>query len=158
MNLYDFEIKQANGDVIPKDSLKGKVILVVNTATQCGLTPQFEGLEKLHQRYKEQGLIILGFPCNQFGGQEPLSNDEMASSCLVNHGVTFSLTEKIDVNGDNTHGVFRFLKKHTKSWFGNRVKWNFTKFLIDRNGKPRKRYAPTKNPMALEKDIQKLLG
>ena len=120
----------------------GKVVLVVNTATQCGLTPQFEGLEKLYQDYKDKGLIVLGFPCNQFGAQEPLSNDSMEETCKINHGVTFPLFEKIEVNGDHTHPVFKYLKSKLGGVFGRRIKWNFTKFLLDRDGRPVKRFSP----------------
>lgn len=157
MNFYDFEIKKANGEIIPSESLKGKVILVVNTATQCGLTPQFKGLEELHQKYKDNGLVLLGFPCNQFAGQEPLSNDNMVNECQINHGVTFTLTEKIDVNGKNAHPLFVYLKKKKGSLLGSRIKWNFTKFLIDRNGEPVQRFGPTKVPLDFEKDIVKFM-
>jgi glutathione peroxidase len=157
MNLYDFDIKLANGNTLPKEILKGKVVLIVNTATQCGLTPQFEGLEKLNQKYKDSGLVILGFPCNQFGGQEPLSNSEMTNNCLVNHGVTFILTEKVQVNGKNAHPLFTFLKQKKGSWLGRRIKWNFAKFLIDRTGKPVKRFSPTTVPAKLEKEIENLI-
>ena len=137
---------------------KGKVVLIVNTATQCGLTPQFDGLEKLHQDYNKEGLVVLGAPCNQFGSQEPLSNDAMTESCRINHGVTFQLTEKIDVNGDNTHPLFIYLKKQLSTWLGSKIKWNFAKFLIDQNGKPVKRFSPTTKPDKIEKYIQKLLS
>tara|TARA_R110001592_G_scaffold237306_6_gene496214 strand:+ start:23623 stop:24099 length:477 start_codon:yes stop_codon:yes gene_type:complete len=157
MNFYDFEIKKANGEIIPSESLKGKVILVVNTATQCGLTPQFKGLEELHQKHKDNGLVLLGFPCNQFAGQEPLGNDNMVNECQINHGVTFTLTEKIDVNGKNAHPLFVYLKKKKGSLLGSRIKWNFTKFLIDRNGEPVQRFGPTKVPLDFEKDIVKFM-
>ncbi len=137
--------------------LKGKTILIVNTATQCGLTPQFEGLEELHQAYKDDGLTIIGFPCNQFMGQEPLSNDEMVESCQINHGVTFPLTEKIDVNGKETHAIFKYLKKQLGGTLTKTIKWNFTKFLIDKDGKPIKRYAPTTVPKDIEKDIKRII-
>lgn len=137
---------------------RGKVVLVVNTATQCGLTPQFAGLEKLYQQYKDQGLVVLGFPCNQFGGQEPLDNEVMEQTCLVNHGVTFPLFEKSEVNGPGTNPVFRFLKKKLGGLFGSRIKWNFTKFLLDREGRPVKRYAPVTKPEAIEGEIKRLLA
>jgi len=136
---------------------KGKVVLVVNTATQCGLTPQFAGLEKLYQQYKDSGLVVLGFPCNQFGSQEPLANEVMEETCLVNHGVTFPLFEKIEVNGAGTHPVFRYLKKKLGGLFGSRIKWNFTKFLVDASGKPVKRYSPVTKPEAMEGEIRRLL-
>ncbi len=159
MDFYDLDINKPNGDNISMADYKGKVVLIVNTATQCGLTPQFKGLEELHQSYKDQGLVVLGAPCNQFAGQEPLSNEEMTANCEVNHGVTFQLTEKIDVNGKNTHPLFQYLKKNLGHWlFGSKVKWNFSKFLIDRDGKPFKRYAPTTKPDSLKNDIEQLLS
>ncbi len=157
MNFYDLEASTPSGKPIKMSDYKGKTVLIVNTATQCGLTPQFEGLEKLHQQYKGQGLVVLGFPCNQFGGQEPLSNDEMESTCQVNHGVSFQLTEKVDVNGSDTHPIFNYLKNKFPSILGKSIKWNFTKFLVGPDGKPYKRYAPTTKPEKLEKDILKLL-
>jgi len=137
---------------------QGKVVLVVNTATQCGLTPQFEGLEKLYTTYKDQGLVILGFPCNQFGSQEPLTNEVMEATCKLNHGVSFPLFEKIEVNGPGAHPVFRYLKRRLGGLFGSRIKWNFTKFLIDRSGRPVKRFAPITKPEAIEPQIRKLLS
>ncbi len=157
MNFHDLQAKKPNGQPINMADFKGKTVLVVNTATQCGLTPQFEGLEILHQAYKDKGLVVLGFPCNQFGSQEPLSNEEMTEKCQLNHGVTFQLTQKVDVNGANTHPVFKYLKKEKGSILGSSIKWNFTKFLIGPNGKPVKRYAPTTKPEKLEKDIVILL-
>jgi glutathione peroxidase len=157
MTFYDLDAKTPAGQTLPMSNFKGKLILVVNTATQCGLTPQFSGLEKLHQDYKDKGLVVIGFPCNQFMSQEPLTNDQMEESCRINHGVSFQLTQKVDVNGRNTHPVFAFLKKSLGNWFTRRVKWNFTKFLIDQNGIPVQRYAPTINPEAIEADIRKLL-
>jgi glutathione peroxidase len=138
--------------------LQGKVVLVVNTATRCGLAPQFDGLEKLHQTYQGQGLAVVGFPCDQFAHQEPVSDDEMAEVCRVNHGVTFPLVAKSDVNGPNTNEVFRYLKKRAGGVFNRDIKWNFTKFLISRDGKTVKRFAPTTEPADLEKDIQRLLS
>jgi len=133
-------------------------VLVVNTATKCGLTPQFAGLEKLHQDYKERGLVILGFPCNQFLGQEPVSNDKMEETCQINHGVTFQLMEKIDVNGSKAHPIYKFLKTKIKSGlFSSRIKWNFEKFLIDGNGKPIKRFSPKAKPASFEGEIIKAL-
>ena len=137
---------------------KGKVVLVVNTATQCGFTPQFEGLEKLYQDYKEKGLVVLGFPCNQFGSQEPLSNEAMEETCKVNHGVTFPLFEKIEVNGPHTHPVFKYLKSKLGGLFGSRIKWNFTKFLIDADGRPVRRFSPVTKPAAIEQFIKDLLS
>jgi glutathione peroxidase len=155
--FYQLSAKTPSGQPVHLADFKGKVVLVVNTATQCGLTPQFEGLERLYQQYKDKGLVILGFPCNQFGGQEPLTNETMVESCKINHGVTFPLFEKIEVNGPATHPVFKFLKSKLGGWFGSRIKWNFTKFLIDANGKPVRRYAPIAKPESIEPAIQSLL-
>lgn len=157
MEFYDLEIKTPKGDAIKMSVFQGKTVLIVNTATKCGLTPQFKDLENLHQKYKDKGLVILGFPCNQFAGQEPETNETIVDVCKINHGVTFQLTEKIDVNGKNTHPVFEYLKKELPGSFGNRIKWNFTKFLIAPDGKPLKRYAPTTNPSNIEKDIVQMI-
>ena len=155
--FYDFEVRTPAGKTLPMSEFAGRPILVVNTATKCGLTPQLEGLEILHQKFKDRGLVVLGFPCNQFGNQEPETNDTIEEVCRINHGVTFQLTEKVEVNGVNEHPIFAYLKNKKGGIFGNRIKWNFTKFLIDRNGKPVKRYAPTVAPQRIEKDILKLL-
>lgn len=154
-NFYKLQANNSTGKLIDFKQFENKVVLIVNTATQCGLTPQFEGLEKLHNQYKEQGLVVLGFPCNQFGKQEPLSNNEMEEQCLINHGVTFTLTQKIDVNGRNTHPVFAHLK--SKRLLFSNIKWNFTKFLIDNKGSLVKRYSPITKPDAIEQDIIALL-
>ena len=156
--FYDLTAKTPNGEKINMADYKGKPVLIVNTATQCGLTPQFEGLEKLHQAYKDLGLITLGFPCNQFAGQEPETNENMVQSCLVNHGVTFPLSEKIDVNGPNAHPIFKFLKKEKGGFLFSTIKWNFTKFLVDQQGVVVKRYAPTVKPAAIEADIKNLFS
>lgn len=159
MNFYSFEVNKPSGEKVNLESYKDKVVLVVNTATKCGLTPQFEGLEKLHQKYKDQGLVVIGFPCNQFLGQEPLSNEEMEQTCLINHGVTFQLFEKINVNGKDAHPLYKYLKKELKAgWFSNKIKWNFEKFIIDKNGKPFKRFSPKTKPKELEEDILNLLN
>ncbi|HXB92938.1 MAG TPA: glutathione peroxidase, partial [Puia sp.] len=155
--FYDLSANTPQGRKVGMDSFKGKVLLVVNTATECGLTPQFAGLERLYQAYKDKGLVVFGFPCNQFGHQEPLSNENMEFTCLINHGVTFPLFEKIDVNGRDTHPVFRYLKDRLGSIFGKRIKWNFTKFLVDAKGRPVKRFAPVTKPDAIEPYIKKLL-
>ena len=157
MEFYDLSVNTPQGKTINMADLKGKAVLIVNTATKCGLAPQFDGLEALHQQYKDQGLVVFGFPCNQFRDQEPETNDTMEESCRINFGVTFQLTEKVDVNGEHTHPVFDFLKKKLGGLFGSKVKWNFTKFLITPEGKPFKRYAPTTKPAKIEKDIRKLL-
>ena len=157
-SFYDLSAKTPAGQDINMADYKGKPILIINTATQCGLTPQFNGLEKLHQTYKDKGLVTLGFPCNQFAGQEPETNDSIVEACLINHGVTFQLTEKVDVNGTNTHPVFKFLKEEKGGFLGSKIKWNFTKFLVDQNGTVIERYAPTTTPAKIESDIKSLLS
>ncbi len=137
---------------------RGKVVLIVNTATKCGLAGQFTELEALHQRYQDKGLVVIGFPCNQFMGQEPETNDTMVKVCLINFGVSFLLSEIIDVNGENTHPLFAYLKKELPGGIlGSAIKWNFTKFLITREGSPFKRYSPTTKPADIEPDIISLL-
>ena len=159
MNIYDLSYRKPSGEEVSMESYKGKVILIVNTATKCGLAPQFDGLEKLHEQYKDKGLVVIGMPSAQFLNQEPETNETMTEVCKINHGVTFQLTEKIDVNGKNTHPVFSYLKKELKGGFlGNRIKWNFTKFLIDADGNPYKRYSPNTAPIKIESDIAKLIG
>ena len=135
----------------------GKAVLIVNTASKCGLTPQYEGLQQLHQKYKDKGLVVIGFPCDQFAHQEPGNDSEIAEFCSLNYGVDFTLSSKIDVNGSNAHPVFKFLKKNSGSFFGSAIKWNFTKFLISPDGKKVKRYAPTVLPSAIESDISSYL-
>ena len=158
MNFHNLAAKKPSGEAIEMSSYKGKVILVVNTATKCGLTPQFKGLEKLHQDYKDKGLVVIGFPCNQFLGQEPLSNEKMEETCLINHGVTFQLFEKINVNGKNAHPIYKYLKKSLKSgFFSSRIKWNFEKFIVDKEGNPVKRFSPKTKPAEMEEDIINLL-
>lgn len=156
-SFHTLKAKTLQGKEVDFKEFEGKTVLVVNTASKCGLAPQFEGLEKLHQKYKDEGLVILGFPSSQFLNQEPGNASEIETACQVNFGVTFQLFEKIDVNGPNTHPVFQYLKSKLGGLFGSRIKWNFTKFLIDKNGKPVKRFAPTTKPEAMELDIQKLL-
>ncbi|MFT7114708.1 MAG: glutathione peroxidase, partial [Candidatus Azotimanducaceae bacterium] len=146
-----------NGEVLTMNQLKGKSVLIVNTATKCGLAPQFEGLEELHQKYKDNGLVVLGFPSNQFLNQEPETNETVEATCQLNHGVTFQLTEKIAVNGKNEHPIFTFLKSKKGGFLGKKIKWNFTKFLIDKEGNVVKRYAPITIPLNIEKDIEKLI-
>ncbi len=155
--FYQLSAKTPQGKEISMADYKGKAVLIVNTATKCGLAPQFEGLEALHENYKDKGLVVLGFPCDQFMGQEPETNETVEETCKVNHGVTFQLTEKIDVNGSNTHPVFKYLKDELGGLLGSKIKWNFTKFLIDKNGKPLKRFAPITKPEAIESEIQKVL-
>jgi len=158
MNFYDLKVNTPQGSELNMSDFKGKTVLIVNTATQCGLTPQFEGLEVLHQSYKEKGLVVLGFPCNQFKSQEPETNDTMVEACQINHGVTFQLTEKVDVNGKGTTEIFKYLKSNLGGLLGSKIKWNFTKFLISPEGKPLKRFAPITVPSKIEKDIIKALG
>ncbi len=158
MSIYDFKINSLQGSQIDFSEFQNKVILAVNTASKCGLTPQYTGLQELYENYKDQDLVIIGFPCNQFGNQEPEDAIEIQENCLINYGVTFPITEKIDVNGGNTHPIFVYLKESLPGLLGSEnLKWNFTKFLIDKTGKPFKRYAPTTEPKELEGDIQKLL-
>ena len=156
-NFYQFTARSLQGKEISMESYRGKVILVVNTASKCGLTPQYEGLESLYQKYKDKGLVIIGFPCNQFGNQEPGSEKEISEGCLINYGVTFPMFSKIDVNGINGHPIFTYLKDKLPGLIGKAIKWNFTKFLIDSNGIPVKRFAPTTVPEKLVNDIEKLL-
>lgn len=156
--FYEFSAMSLRNKQILMEEYKGKVVLVVNTASKCGLTPQFEGLEALYQKYKERGLVILGFPCNQFASQDPGGADDIAQVCQVNYGVTFPMFAKVDVNGASAHPIFKYLTSELHGWFGNKVKWNFTKFLIDANGKPVKRFAPVVKPEKLEKYIEALLG
>lgn len=157
MSFYDFSAKGMNGKEVNMDNYRGKVVLIVNTASKCGLTPQFKGLEELYQEYKNSGLEILGFPCNQFANQDSGSNEEINEFCQLNYGVTFTMFEKIDVNGENAHPLYKFLKNESKGVFSKEIKWNFTKFLIDANGNIIKRYAPTTSPLKLKSDIEKLL-
>lgn len=159
MSIYDFSLKSSEGETINFSDYQGKVLLLVNTATKCGLAPQFEELEALHKKYKDTGLVVIGFPCDQFMGQEPETNETMAGVCQINFGVTFTLSEKIDVNGKGTHPLFVYLKKGLPGgWLSSRIKWNFTKFVIDKNGVLHKRYAPTVKPLAMEGDLLKLLA
>lgn len=157
-SFYDFEANSLNGEKVAMEQFKGKTILVVNTASACGLTPQYKGLEKLYQKYKDKGLVVLGFPCNQFGNQESGTSEEIQEFCQVNYGVSFPMFEKIKVNGSSAHPLFKFLKsKLGGGIFGSKIKWNFTKFLINKNGVPKKRFGPTTIPKDLEKHIEKLL-
>lgn len=158
MYFYQLKVKTPAGKEISMNDYRGKAVLIVNTATQCGLSHQFDGLEQLYQKYKEEGLIVLGFPCNQFMGQEPETNETMTESCRLNFGVTFPLTEKVKVNGTHAHPIFSYLKKSLGGLLTNRIKWNFTKFLITPEGKPYKRYAPTTTPNRIAEDIQEVLA
>ena len=156
-DFYQLGARTSRGEEVSFSAYAGKTVLVVNTATECAFAGQFEGLEALYQRYKDRGLVVLGFPCNQFGGQEPVGNETMAETCKINHGVSFPLFEKTEVNGPHTHPVFVYLKAKLGSIFGRRIKWNFTKFLIDAKGKPIKRFSPTTKPQAIEPYIKRLL-
>tara|TARA_B100000949_G_C14273977_1_gene448717 strand:- start:948 stop:1442 length:495 start_codon:yes stop_codon:yes gene_type:complete len=156
--IYDFSAKTLNGDDISLERFRGKTILIVNTASKCGLTPQYEGLEQLYQKYQDRGLTILGFPCNQFGRQETGTSDEIQEYCQMNYGVTFPMFEKVEVNGRNAHPIFKFLTSELPGGlFGKRIKWNFTKFVIDKNGTPRKRFGPATRPEKMQGFIEKIL-
>jgi glutathione peroxidase len=156
--LYDFTVDDIEGHPVTLDRYKGKVLLVVNTASKCGFTPQYKGLEALYRKYREQGLEVLGFACNQFGAQEPGSAQEIATFCETNYSVTFPMFSKIDVNGDATSSLYRYLKREKPGLLGTEaIKWNFTKFLIDRNGNVVARYAPNDTPESLEADVARAL-
>lgn len=158
-DIYDFEAQQIGGDVVPLAQFRGKPLLIVNTASACGFTPQFAGLEELHRRYGERGLVVLGFPCNQFGHQDPGTNDEIASFCQVNYGVSFPMMAKIAVNGAEAHPLYRWLTAEAPGLLGSKaIKWNFTKFLIGKDGRVVKRYAPQDAPEKLAKDIEAALA
>lgn len=157
-SIADFTVTTNRGEELNLAEKKGKVLLVVNTASKCGFTPQYDGLEKVFQKYKDQGFEVLGFPCNQFGNQEPGDADEIQEFCKVNFGVTFPLMQKIDVNGPNASPLYGWMKGEAKGLLGSTaIKWNFTKFLIDREGNVVRRYAPTDTPDRIAKDIEKLL-
>jgi glutathione peroxidase len=156
--IYGFSAQTLDGKDVPLAEYRGKVLLVVNTASKCGFTPQYAGLETLYEQFKERGLVVLGFPCNQFGAQEPGSADDIAQFCELNYGVTFPIFAKIDVNGSDAHPLFKFLKSEQSGILGTEgIKWNFTKFLIDREGKVVDRYAPKTAPAELAPYIEKLL-
>ncbi|QLK85919.1 glutathione peroxidase [Staphylococcus sp. 17KM0847] len=157
MNLYDIDVTKTDGTTYSLSKYKGDVLLIVNTASECGFTPQFDGLETLYRDYKDQGLTVLGFPCNQFGKQEPGTGHEAETNCKLNYGVTFPMHEKIDVNGDNTHPLFEYLKSQQSGLLGGNIKWNFTKFLVDREGNVVNRFSPQKTPEKLRSDIEHLL-
>ncbi|MGA2648965.1 MAG: glutathione peroxidase [Terracidiphilus sp.] len=157
-SIYDFTAQLLDGSPISLESMRGKVLLIVNTASQCGFTPQYAGLEKLFEAYRERGFEVLAFPCNQFGAQEPGSAAQIGSFCQENYGVSFPVFTKIDVNGPDAHPIFRFLKASKPGFWGTRsIKWNFTKFLVNHEGRVVKRFAPSKPPGELALDIEKLL-
>lgn len=151
--FYDFSAKSLRGDEVPMQRYAGKVLLVVNTASLCGFTPQYTGLQKLYEAHANEGLEILGFPCNQFGRQEPGGVDAIKQTCEINYGVQFPMFSKVEVNGASAHPIFQYLTDALPGFPGKRIKWNFTKFLIGRDGKPLKRYAPITRPEAIEPDI-----
>ena len=157
-SLFDFEARTLAGNEQPLDAYRGKVVLVVNTASQCGFTSQYAGLQKLYDEYHDQGLEILGFPCNQFGRQEPKDESAIGAFCTKNYGVTFPMFSKVDVNGKEAHPVFAFLRRAKRGVLGDRIKWNFTKFLVDKNGEPVKRYGSITKPEKLAGEIEKLLA
>ena len=157
--IYDFEARQIDGKTVPLQQFKDKVLLVVNTASACGFTPQFGGLEELHKTYGNQGLVVLGFPCNQFGAQDPGKNEEIAQFCQLNYGVSFPMMAKIDVNGPAADPLYQWLSAQAPGLLGSKsIKWNFTKFLVGKDGQVIKRYAPADPPAALAKDIEKALA
>ena len=155
--LYDFAATTIGGKEASLADFRGKAVLVVNTASKCGFTPQYKGLEELYDRFGDQGLVVLGFPCDQFGHQEPGSESENEEFCQLNYGVTFPMFAKVDVNGERAHPLFQWLRSVKSGLFGNRIKWNFTKFLLDGEGKPVKRYGSTTKPEKLTADIEQLL-
>jgi len=159
MSIYDFEALGIDGTSVPLSRYRGQVLLIVNTASACGFTPQFSGLEKLHQQYGPQGLAVIGFPCNQFGSQDPGENDQIASFCQRNYGVSFQMMGKIDVNGEQAHPLYQWLKHEAPGLLGTEgIKWNFTKFLIGRDGRVLKRYAPQDAPEKIAGDIEAALA
>ncbi|WP_122640138.1 MULTISPECIES: glutathione peroxidase [unclassified Romboutsia] len=157
MKFYNFKAKKMNGQEISMEYFKNKVVLVVNTASKCGLTPQFKSLQELYIEYKDKNFEILGFPCNQFAKQDSGTNEEIHEFCQLNYGVSFNMFEKIEVNGENAHPLYKYLKDEAKGFLSKEIKWNFTKFLIDRDGNVVKRYAPTVSPIKIKNDIEKLL-
>ena len=156
--IYSFSAKDIKGQEVSMDDYRGKVLLIVNTASKCGFTPQLEGLQSLHDELGERGFEVLGFPCNQFMNQDPGNDDAISQFCSLNYGVSFPMFAKIEVNGDGTHPLFRFLKREARGLMGSeKVKWNFTKFLVNRDGQVVRRYAPTAKPADIRADIEKLL-
>jgi glutathione peroxidase len=157
-DIYEFKVQTITGDKVQLGSYKNQVMLIVNTASKCGFTPQYEGLEALYKKYKDQDFVVLGFPCNQFGSQEPGSESDIAEFCQLNYGVSFPMFAKIDVNGNDADPLFKYLKTSQKGILGSeKIKWNFTKFLVNRDGKVIARFAPTVKPKDLTKDIEALL-
>ncbi len=158
-NIYDFDALSIDGKLVPLKNFKGQALLIVNTASACGFTPQFAGLEKLHETYAAKGLVVLGFPCNQFGAQDSGTNGEIAQFCQRNYGVSFPMMSKIEVNGSGAHPLYQWLSSEAPGLLGSKaIKWNFTKFLVGKNGAVIKRYAPTDTPASLAKDIEAALA
>lgn len=154
MDLYDIPMKTIEGEATTLGRYRGSLLLIVNVASRCGFTPQYKGLEALYQKYKDRGLVVLGFPCNQFGSQEPASEAEIRTFCDMNYGVTFPMFAKIDVNGPNAHPLYRHLKAAKKGWLGREdIAWNFTKFLVGREGEVLRRYSSRRTPETIEKDL-----
>ena len=158
-SVYDFEARQIDGTEVPLSRYKGKVLLIVNTASKCGFTPQFEGLEALYKKYADKGLAVLGFPSNQFGNQDPGTNEEIGAFCVQNYGVSFPMMEKIEVNGSGATPLYKWLTKEAPGLLGSTaIKWNFTKFLVGKDGRVLKRYAPLDTPASMERDIEAALA
>ncbi|WP_274648702.1 glutathione peroxidase [Paenibacillus humicola] len=157
MNVYDFSARTVRGGEQPLADYRGQVLLIVNTATKCGFAPQFHQLQELYERYREQGFAVLGFPCNQFANQEPGGSEQVEQACRLDFGVTFPLFAKIDVNGPNTDPLFAYLRKRTSGFLGSSIKWNFTKFLVSRDGEAVKRFSPATAPLKFERRIAALL-
>ena len=158
MSIYDFRVKTIRGEEQSLADYKGKVLLIVNTASKCGFTPQYKELQELYEQYRDRGFVVLGFPCNQFGNQEPGTEEEIEQFCQVNYGVTFPMFAKVDVNGENAHPLFQYLKEKATGVLGTKaIKWNFTKFLVDRNGNVVARFAPQTRPSELISEMEKLL-
>ena len=157
MSIYDYKVKNKKGEDVSIADYKGKVLLIVNTATGCGFTPQYEGLENLYKKYKEQGLEILDFPCNQFGNQAPGTDEEIQEFCTLKYHTTFPQFKKIEVNGENEEPLYKFLKSEKGGIFGEKIKWNFTKFLVDREGNVVERFAPTVTPEKMDEKIKEVI-
>lgn len=157
MTIYDYTVKDAEGNDVSMKDYEGKVLVIVNTATGCGFTPQYEGLQDLYEKYQEQGLEILDFPCNQFANQAPGTEEEIEDFCQSRYGITFKIFKKVEVNGDDAEPLFKFLKDQKGGMMGSKIKWNFTKFLVDRNGNVVGRFAPTTTPEQMEEEVAKLL-
>lgn len=157
-SLYDLSFIDNHGQKVNLADFAGRPVLIVNTASKCGFTPQYEGLQKLHEQFKDEGLVVIGFPCDQFAHQEPGDDGQIEQFCQLNYGVDFPLSTKVDVNGSDESPIFGFLKKQSRSMLGSRIKWNFTKFLVAPDGKTVKRYAPTTKPEQLSDDVRELLG